>query len=81
MSFAAFSFLRRMIYGPRVIDPEVGPSEELKVAAHDLNENLKPYLKEPDPLVALMTDLFNKRAAARRGYGEGNGSSNDIGWL
>lgn len=55
-------WLRARIYGPRAPDHLSGPSEELGQTARDLRRALQPYLNRPDPLAALMTDLFNKRA-------------------
>ena len=58
----ATSTLRRALFGPRPVDdPSHGPSEELQSAAKDLRQALEKYKGEPDPLVALMTDIFNKR--------------------
>lgn len=33
-----------------------------------LAEKIKPYVEADDPLVALMTDLFNQRAMRGNGY-------------
>lgn len=42
-------------------DTAHGPSEELQTAARDLRHTLEKYQEAPDPLAALMTDVFNKR--------------------
>jgi hypothetical protein len=60
------SFLRAKLYGPRVPDKAPGASEELVSTARDLRHSLQPYLNHPDPLAALMTDLFNKRQLSLR---------------
>lgn len=36
-------------------------SDELSRATRSLSNHLKPYAESDDPLVALMTDVFNKR--------------------
>jgi hypothetical protein len=37
-------------------------AEELTSTARALNARLKPYVESDDPLVALMTDVFNRRS-------------------
>lgn len=58
----ATSALRRFLFGPRPVDDTVhGPSEELECAARELRQSLDRYKSHPDPLAAMMTDIFNKR--------------------
>lgn len=40
-------------------------AEELLSDVQRLSENIRPYLDADDPLVALMTDVFNKRQMMR----------------
>lgn len=62
MSIQPFRWLRRHMFGERVVDHPPGPSEELEQTARDLRLSLQPYLSRPDPLGALVTDIYNKRA-------------------
>lgn len=43
---------------------------ELSESTRELSRHLKPYLESDDPLVSLMTDVFN-----RRQMGPGDGES------
>lgn len=45
-------------------------AEELTETTRELSTYLKPYLESDDPLVSLMTDVFNKRQ-----MGPGDGQS------
>ena len=36
-------------------------TDELAQSARELTAQLKPYIEADDPLVALMTDVFNRR--------------------
>ena len=69
--------VRAVVFGPRPVDEAPGPSEELEATARDLRRNLEPYLNKPDPLAALMTDIFNKRTLARGMTRRGNGDWNE----
>jgi len=42
-------------------DHVVTASDNLAQSARDLSSKLKPYIESDDPLVALMTDVFNRR--------------------
>lgn len=41
-------------------------SEELSRATRRLHTHLRPYVESDDPLIALMTDVFNQREMRRR---------------
>lgn len=45
-------------------------SRSLSRSIDDLSATLKPYSKADDPLVALMTDVFNRRALRDRADGK-----------
>lgn len=45
-------------------------SASLSRTIDDLSATLKPYSKADDPLVALMTDVFNRRQLEVRGDGK-----------
>jgi hypothetical protein len=36
-------------------------ARELRQEVHELSTTLRPYVESDDPLVALMTDVFNRR--------------------
>lgn len=55
------NWLRDRIYGPRPPANKRGASEELIEEARALRGKLEKYQQAPDPLAALMTDLFNQR--------------------
>ena len=52
---------RKALFGCKLHDIPPGPSEELKDTATQLRNGLEPYLEKPDPLAALLTDLWSKR--------------------
>lgn len=54
--------VRKALFGcQHHVDVAPGPSEELKETATQLRNGLQPYLDKPDPLAALVSDLWNKR--------------------
>lgn len=58
--------IRRYLFGPRPEDVTPGPSEELQEAAKDLRCQLDVYRDKPDPLAAMMIDIFNRREMIRK---------------
>jgi hypothetical protein len=47
-----------------MVDRVSAAADELKESARSVQEQLRPYEDAPDPFIALMADLYNKRQVA-----------------